>query len=380
MNRRRFLSLFLVLCMLFQPFMPLLAQEAGISQSAQEGKDNFMKSYDQIMALEEVDLGTFSSCCVGFANGAHNVKTWFKNGFDKVFNDGQNQEEYTDYLKQIEDANAKIRQAKADAEKIKALYDSGKIDEAIAADPDKIAAGGMQAQVEAVDTLRSSIKEAGETLVTVGKTIETIGTVVTVVNLILMGVSAAFLPAAPVLGPIIAVLEPTATALGIAGPIIEASGQSLVDSAEAGLTNDQELFGNFAKDTLLEGGKQAVLHYATKGLESLAGGTTSYLASEFGENADDMIGMVNTAWDPMSVVKEGVQGELKNSFGHIFAGEAGDEFFEEVADFGVDQVTDAIGFEDNFSITGATENAIENIYDSGKTGAQLQDEPGLNVE
>ena len=71
------------------------------------------------MALEEVDLGKIASVCVGAVSAGENFGTWLSNGFDKVFNDGQNQKEYVDYIKQIEDANAKIRQAKKDAPKVR---------------------------------------------------------------------------------------------------------------------------------------------------------------------------------------------------------------------------------------------------------------------
>ena len=152
MKRRSFMCLLLVFCMVLQMLAPAFAIQAkntSTSPSSQRSDDvskaqeEFMKSYETIMALEEVDVGKVGSACVGAVTLGTNGWTALKNGFDKVFNDGKNQQEYVDYMKDIEDANAKSRQAKKDAQAMKKQYDAGKIGDAKKADVNKRAEKGF---------------------------------------------------------------------------------------------------------------------------------------------------------------------------------------------------------------------------------------------
>ena len=55
MKRRNFLSILLVLCMLFQPFVPLFAENSNTAEVS-SAETQFLDAYDQISKLEEIDV------------------------------------------------------------------------------------------------------------------------------------------------------------------------------------------------------------------------------------------------------------------------------------------------------------------------------------
>ncbi len=350
MKRRSFLSLLLVFGLIMQMLAPawaVPAKNTTTSATSQRSSDvakaqeEFQKSYDTIRDLKEIELGAMTSACVGGVTIGQNIGTFFKNGWDKLTNDGKNQQEYVDYIKQIEDANAKIRQAKKDAEEMKKAYDSGKIDQAKNADASKIAKGGLAAQAEAVDTLRDTLTTAGTSLQKVGKLCSTISTVLGVVNAVLKVVSIAFPPSAPFIGPFLAFADPAAKALGIAGPLIQAAGDSLVESAKAGQMTDDELFKNMAVDVAVEGGKMAAKKLVTKGMEAAGGKIAEEITKKYGDElGSKIVGTCTNAWDPNNLTKAAVQSDLADYFGDKLSSEAGQEALEKMVDKTVDFVND----------------------------------------
>lgn len=394
MKRRSFLSMLLVFCMIMQMLAPAWArpvegtttsESSSTSQEVSKAQKEFQKSYDTIMALEEVDLGKMASVCVGGVSLFENIGTGISNAWDKLTNDGKNQKEYVDYIKQIEDANAKIRQAKKDAEKMKKDYDSGKINDAKNADPTKIAKGGLAAQAQAVDTLRDTLNTAGSTLQRVGEICSEIGTILGIVNAVLKVVSIGFPPSAAVIGPILVVTEPAATALGIAGPLIEAAGNSLVESAQAGQFTDQELLKNMAVDVAIEGGKQVATELITKGITKGAGKVAEEIGKKYGDDvAKKLVGTCSGAWDPMGMVKGAMQSDMTEALGEKFLDEAGQEALENLADVTIDYAAEKAGIEVP-SISGAVEAGIDYVGDAAgealknSNSKSVNDNAGLNA-
>ena len=389
MKRRSFMCLFLVFCMVLQFFAPAMARPVegtttsgssnanSNSSEVSKAQAEFEKSYKTIMALEEVDLGKMASVCVGGVSFFENIGVGAHNLWDKWTNGGNDQQEYKDYIKQIEDANAKIRQAKKDAEEMKKAYDSGKINDAKNADPTKIAEGGLAAQAEAVDTLRDTLTTAGTTLQKVGKVCSDISTVLGIVNAVLEVVSVGFPPSATVIGPILLVTKPACTALGIAGPLIEAAGDSLVESAQAGQFTDEQLFKNMVVDVGIEGGKMLATKLVTKGITAGAGKLAENFADKYGdEAADKLVGTCTSAWDPKQMVKTALQSDLTSSLGENFASEAGQEALEDLADVTVDYLVDESGIPVP-SVKGYIEDKIDEGGDALKK--TYHDNAGLNT-
>ena len=363
------------------------------SDDVSKAQEEFMKSYETIMALEEVDVGKVGGACVGAVTLGTNGWTALKNGWDQLFNDGQNQQEYVDYMKDIEDANAKIRQAKKDAIAMKKQYDAGKIGDAKSADVNKIAEKGFVAQTQAVDTLRDTLTTAGTTLQKVGEVCSEIGTVLGVVNAILKVVSIAFAPAAPFIAPVLVFTEPAATALGIAGPLIEAAGTSLVESAQAGQFTDQQLMKNMAVDVAIEGGKQVATELITKGvtggIEKGAGKLAEDIASKYGDDvAKKLVGTCSGAWDPQGIYKAAMTSDLTEVLGEKFLEEEAQEALADAVDQTVDYALDKAGV-DIPSVSGLIEDKIEEGIDyvGDKAGEALKnyspktvnDNAGLNT-
>ncbi len=356
------MCILLVLCMLLQPFMPVIARQvegtdaAGgggknyNSSSVDEAQQEFQKTYDTVMQLEEIDLEGFASTCVGGVSTCENIGTWFHNGWDNLFNDGQNQKEYVDYLGDIERANEQIRQAKAQMTEMKEKMDAGDVDKAKNADPSQVADGAIRAQAEAMNTLRGTMTTAGETLVNIGELCETVSTILGVLDLILKGICLipVCAPAIPILEPISEICGTASTVLGIAGPMITAAGESLIESAQMGYTSDAQILGNLAIDVGVEGGKQALCHFATKGCEKLMGGTANYLADSFGDNADDILGTANAFWDPKSTLTQGVGSaifgdDFTKQFAERGLDELAEDFMNGTSEFLVDTALDAAG-------------------------------------
>lgn len=394
MKRRSFMCLLLVFCMVLQLLAPAWAAPAkntSTSPSSQRSGDvskaqeEFMKSYETIMALEEVDIGKVGGACVGAVSLGENIGTFFKNGWDKLTNDGKNQQEYVDYMQQIEDANAKIRQAKKDAQAMKKQYDSGKINDAKNADVNKIAEKGFVAQTQAVDTLRDTLTTAGTTLQKVGEVCTEIGTVLGIVNAVLKVVSIAFAPSAPFIAPVLVFTEPAATALGIAGPLIEAAGNSLVESAQAGQFTDQQLMKNMAVDVAVEGGKQIATELITKGLTKGGGKIAEEIGKKYGDDvAKKLVGTCSEAWDPTSIYKTAMTSDMAEVLGGKFLEEEGQEALADAVDQIVDYGLDKAGVELP-SVSGAVEAGIDYVGDAAGDAIKnyspksVNDNAGLNT-
>lgn len=348
MNRRNrfFLSILLVFCMLAQPFVPVFAAPASSSSDsgakASDAMEQFNEVYKQVKDLEEVKLGDVTSFCVGATSGITNVGKWFANGWDKLTNGGKNQQEYVDYIRQIEDANKDIRDAKAQMEEIKATFDAGNVQDAIDADPAKVAANGIAAQANAMSTLQTTLKTAGTALQKVGKLLDTLSTVTSVISLVLSGIAMAFPPSATVIGVVVPVLEGASKAMGVAGPLIEAAGDSLVETSEAATISDDVLLRNMAVDVGIAGGKKIATKLIGKGTEKVIGDFATYLDPD---DVEGMTGTITAYWDPKSAASSGISKYLQGQYGSDFVTEEVEGFFDKFAEQGLDLVLDATGTE-----------------------------------
>lgn len=348
MNRRNrfFLSLLLVFCMLAQSFVPIMAAPAATSSDsgadAAEAMEQFNEVYEQVMALEEVELGGVTSACVGATSFFTNIGIGAKNLWNQAFHGGDNQEEYVDYIGQIEDANKDIRDAKAQMEEIKAQFDAGNVQEAIDADPAKVAEGGIAASAAAMSTLQTTLNTAGTALQKVGSLLDTLSTVTSVISLVLKGIALAFPPSAAVIAVVTPVLDTASTAMGIAGPLIEAAGDSLVETAQAAEISDDVLLRNMVVDVGVEGGKQVVSHLLSKGTEAAIGDFAKYLDPD---DVDGMTGTITAFWDPKGAASSAVSNMMQSKYGTEFVTEEAAEFFDDFADFTIDTVSDATGIE-----------------------------------
>lgn len=376
-RRRSFLSILLVLCMLFQPFAPALFAASDSGAEASAALDEFNRVYDEVMALEEVELGPVTAACVGATSGVKNFGTWISNGWDKLTNDGKNQKEYVDYIGQIEDANKDIRDAKQQMKEIKAQLDAGNVQGAIDADPAAIASGGIAAQTAAMDTLRTTLKTAGGALQKVGGLLDTLSTVTSVISVVLKGIALAFPPSAGVIAVVSPVLDAASTAMGIAGPLISAAGDSLIETSEAAQISDALLVGNMVIDVATEGTKQVAVKVMSKGAEGAMGQMANYIDPD---NADDILGTMTATWNPVKAGKQGFSTFMQET---LFSGDLSDEivdFCDNYADVGIDLVLDMVGKPPTFDsmVKDVVKDGID--YMGAQDKKNLKTSVGLSVD
>lgn len=380
---RSFLSILLVLCMLFQPFTaPVLFAASDSGDEAAKAMEEFNRVYDEVMALKEVELGPVTSACVGATSAGQNFFTWCGNTWDNLTNGGKNQKEYVDYIGQIEDANKDIRDAQKQMEDIKAQFDAGNVQGAIDADPAAIAQGGIAAQASAMSTLRSTLKTAGNALQQVGGLLDTLSTVTSVISVVLKGIAIAFPPSAAVIGAVSPVLDAASTAMGIAGPLISAAGDSLVETSEAAQISDELLVGNMVIDVATEGTKQVAVKVMSKGAEGVMGEMANHIDPD---NADDLLGTMTAHWNPVDAGKQGFSKFLQTN---LFSGDLTDEmvdFCDDYADvgidLGIDLLTEATGVDIKTPedvVSDAIESGIDAIGEQDKKN--LKASVGLSVE
>ncbi len=280
--QRKIIACLLVLAVLFQPLAVELAAWAANANAAEiaRAKQEYTQTYKDIMALEEVNLGWFGNGIVDLVGKAESALT----GNEK------------DYIKEIEEANRQIRQAKTDAETTMKLIEAGDLEGAAATDPSQMASslaesGGAMAKYQ------EALTKAGSALTAVGNTLGLITTVLTVVCGILT-VAAALSGGtlAAVAAPVLVKLIPLTGKLGIASALITAAGNSLLSSAQKGIVNDANLLGNLTKDLVIEGAKiyiaQKVFPVIGNKISTVV---SKQISSNIGKNAAKIF---SKAWKP----------------------------------------------------------------------------------
>lgn len=380
MKRRSLICMLLVLCMLIQPFLPVLARQVEGTDASGGGGSNYMsgdiddsqaefdKAYETVMSMEEIDLEGFASACVGAVSFGENVGIFFGNVWDNITNGGNNQQEYVDYLADIEEANAQIREAKAQMQEMKEKMDAGDVDAAKNADPSAVAGETIEAQSQAMSTLRDSMTKAGNTLIDIGNLCDTVSTILGVLDLILKGVCLipVCAPAIPILEPISEICGIASTALGIAGPLMTAAGESLVESAEMGYTSDAQILGNLAIDVGTEGVKQAACQVVAKGCGAVMDDLAGCLVDSFGGNVDDLIGSFVDEFDDdlADIAEDFATGVYDEMVGQL-ADAVGMSDLEEAIDDGIGNALDTVGdtMKDNTVRPTANSSAGLNVGD-----------------
>lgn len=218
-----FISVFLVLCLLLQPFIPVLATATSQSDDVSSAIEQFNETYEKIKAMEPIDLGLLGTGAVGIV------------GFFK----GE------DYTGEVKRANEQIEKAKEQAEEMKKQFDSAKVDDVQNMDVNKLS-GSLREQMQASANNQKILKNCGESLLKVSEVLNTIGTVLSILNPILEIVGS--ICSVPPLTPVGAVAEgillvtrPLAVAVPIIGATIKGAGDGLIDAAEASAAADKAL-------------------------------------------------------------------------------------------------------------------------------------------
>lgn len=257
---------FLVFAILFQPIIAEIPVWAATSSAAEiaKAKQEYQKTYDQIMALETVDLGWFGGGVVDLVSKVESAVT--------------NKEK--DYIKQIEEANKQILQAKSDAVATMNLINAGDLDAAAAKDPSQMA-NGLAESGGAMAKYQEAMTKAGFALVSVGTAFMALSdfltvtcAVLTIVAIAAGAISGGSLAVA--LAPVLAKLIPATTYISIAAAMLTAAGNSLISSAEKGVVDDANLLSSLSKDVAIEGAKIVI----AQKLVPLAGGKIGKLLSK----------------------------------------------------------------------------------------------------
>ncbi|MBU1106325.1 MAG: hypothetical protein KKB51_06630 [Candidatus Riflebacteria bacterium] len=296
---RKFVSVLILFVLLLQPFVPLMvhAEEAQNQKTAiEQAVADYQKTYDEIMAIDECELGSVSKWVIGaiddikaawnkatdFAKNVWNSRpTWMGGDSDeekaakkaaaeaeaaKLANE---KKELEGYLPQIEKANADIKKIKADAQKTMDLLKSGAFEEASKTDPAKVY-NSLDANASGLAIYQKALREAGGALLTAADALSTATTILSAVSLVCTGLSV-FVPIAPVTGPIAAVTKGAATATGIAAAILKAAGNTLVAAADKAITGDKEFLTLAGKEATKAAAEQAISRVVSKGVGQFAG-------------------------------------------------------------------------------------------------------------
>ncbi len=280
--QRKIIACLLVLAVLFQPLAVELAAWAANANAAEiaRAKQEYTQTYKDIMALEEVNLGWFGNGIVDLVGKAESALT----GNEK------------DYIKEIEEANRQIRQAKTDAETTMKLIEAGDLEGAAATDPSQMASslaesGGAMAKYQ------EALTKAGSALTAVGNTLGLITTVLTVVcGILTVAATLSGGTLAAVAAPVLVKLIPLTGKLGIASALITAAGNSLLSSAQKGIVNDANLLGNLTKDLVIEGAKIYIAQKVFPVIgNKISKVVSKQLSSNIGKNAAKIF---SKAWKP----------------------------------------------------------------------------------
>lgn len=290
MNRvsRKLISLLIVFAFLLQPFVPVMvaAQDAK-NQKAQidQAVADFQKTYDEIMAIEPIELGAISKWTLNRINDIKsawsNRPSWLggKSESPEEEKARREKEELERYVPKIEKANRDIKEIQDNAKKTMELLKSGSFAEAAKTDPSKVY-DSLDENASALGIYQKALKEAGQTLLDAASALSTAGTILGSVALLCTVISAGFPPAAPIAGPIAAITGKAATAVGIASAILKASGNTLVTAADKAITDDKQFLAIAGKEATKAAAQEAVNRLVSKGIGKLAGDYATALVGD----------------------------------------------------------------------------------------------------
>lgn len=249
---RKILSVFMVLAFVFQLVAPAVTwaeenQKATIDKAIAE----YQATYDQIMALEPIELGGIANFTIGAIDTVKSwgadIKGFFTGESDEERAARKKQEEYDKYKAQIDRANQDIEQLKKDAQATMDALKSGQIAAAGATDTTRsyntIAETGG-----ALGVYQKALTEAGNKLVDIGGKISTAGTVLAAITAILVVVAIPF----PVVAPAIPILKGVTVAVEIASGVVTAAGNTLLTAAAKAITDDKGFLEAAALETALQ--------------------------------------------------------------------------------------------------------------------------------
>lgn len=260
-SARKILSILLILTFLLQPFAVLAEEKTPKSQITQAVKE-YQKTYDEIMAIEEVQLGDVSKWVL---NSISNIKNLFsRNPLKKEGVEEQKarkqKEELENYVKKIEQANKDIAKIKADAKKTMALIKGGSFQAAAQTDPTKVY-NSLDENSTALGIYQKALQGAGKTLLDAASALDSACKIMSTLGLTLSVISL-FPAAAPITVPLGAIIGKIALGTGIASSLLKASGNSLIEAAEEAIADDQRLLSVLSKEVGKAAAEQAI-SYAT---------------------------------------------------------------------------------------------------------------------
>ncbi len=290
---RKLVSLMVLFVLFLQPFAPLMVAAAGQNQKAQIEQAVYQKTYDDIMAIEECELGgvatavinTIDAARVGWKaaeQGAKDAKRamedaarWIRDNaispvanFAARFGDAvtggrfdleeklkahekkvreneaklrefelekekkqKEEEDFKKYKDEIDEANEQIKEIKADAQKTMDLLKSGDFAAASEADPSKVH-GTMDAGANALRIYQDALIGAGEKLTSTGEIMSTTGTVLGAISLTLKVIAAAC-AATVVAAPAAPVLTTISTVCSVAAKAVGIASVVLIAAGDS---------------------------------------------------------------------------------------------------------------------------------------------------
>ncbi len=285
---RKLTALMVLFAFFLQIFAPtiVIAQEAK-NQKAQidQAIADFQKTYDEIMAIEPIELGAISKWTLNRINdikSAWNNRPSWLGGKDESAAEAaarKEKEELERYVPKIEKANADIKKIQDDAKKTMDLLKSGSFEAAAKTDPSKVY-GSLDENASALGIYQKALKEAGQTLLDAAGALSTATTILGSVSLLCTVISAGFPPAAAIAGPIAAITGKAATATGIAGSILKAAGKTLITAADKAITDDKQFLAIAGKEAAKAAAQEALNRVVSKGVSKLAGDYATALVGD----------------------------------------------------------------------------------------------------
>lgn len=386
---RKLVSLMVLFTFFLQPFAPLMVAAQGTTNQKgqiEQAVADYQGTYDEIMAIDECELGTTASIVIDTIDAARvawnkaeegakkakraaeDAARWLRDKAMKAgakfgdlltggaFNLEQKQKEFEAKLKrneeearrleleaeekkkeeedfkkyrdEIDDANAQIKEIKADAQRTMDLLKAGDFAAAAATDPSKVH-GTMDAGADALRIYQDALIGAGNKLVSTGNIMSKTGGVLGTVSLVLKVVAAACAatvvaaPAAPIIASIATVCGTAAKAVGIASVILIGAGNSLVEAGNKAITSDRDFAVVIGKNTAKAAASEGI-KYGTK---KITGG----LVGEMGGGAFDKLADDDFALKAVeSLLKKGVGDQLAPAKKQVTG--ASDSIIDSVAD------------------------------------------------
>lgn len=249
---RKLLSSLLVFAFVFQLFSPALPSvwAQAHKEATDEAVAEFRTVYDDIMALEPLELPGLASFAVGFCDAWNEFTDWCCHIGESAEQRKKRREEegYQKYKEEIEEANRKIVELQAEAKSTMEMLENGDAD----LDAMSSAVNDCRSMTEsggALAVYQEALCETGQELVDFGSTLGTIGSTLSAIAAIVVAVGVFFPPILAV-SP---VLEGVALALNIAGPVIEGAGNSLLTIGTKGITDTSQMVNEIALEGVLTG-------------------------------------------------------------------------------------------------------------------------------